>query len=229
MQYQLIKSKRKTIAISFDRGGNLVVKAPWFVSDREVERFVQSKEEWILATAKRLAMQEKKKEAMRLQLVNGDQLPFLNEHLTLSVFREESSRCRVKKAGDRLLLFVPYEADYEIRRMAIEKWYRKMAAQWIRERAMLYAGMMQVSFSEIHIKDQRSRWGSCSGLSNLNFSFRLMLAPAAVAEYVVIHELCHLRYMDHSQSFWQMVEAFCPDYKVRKKWLAEHGNELYLF
>ena len=55
-----------------------------------------------------------------------------------------------------------------------------------------------------------------------------MLAPAAVAEYVVIHELCHLRYMDHSQSFWQMVEAFCPDYKVRKKWLAEHGNELYL-
>ena len=68
MQYQLIKSKRKTIAISFDRGGNLVVKAPWFVSDREVERFVQSKEEWILATAKRLAMQEKKKEAGRLQL-----------------------------------------------------------------------------------------------------------------------------------------------------------------
>lgn len=229
MQYQLIKSKRKTIAISFDRGGNLVVKAPWFVSDREVERFVQSKEEWILATAKRLAMQEKKKEAVRLQLVNGDQLPFLNEHLTLSVFREESSRCRVKKAGDRLLLFVPYEADYEIRRMAIEKWYRKMAAQWIRERAMLYAGMMQVSFSEIHIKDQRSRWGSCSGLSNLNFSFRLMLAPEAVAKYVVIHELCHLRYMDHSQNFWQMVEAFCPDYKVRKKWLAEHGNELYLF
>ena len=190
---------------------------------------MQSKEEWILATAKRLAMQKKKKEAVRLQLVNGDQLPFLNEHLTLSVFREESSRCRVKKAGNRLLLFVPYEADYEIRRMAIEKWYRKMAAQWIRERAMLYAGMMQVSFSEIHIKDQRSRWGSCSGLSNLNFSFRLMLAPAAVTEYVVIHELCHLRYMDHSQNFWQMVEAFCPDYKVRKKWLAEHGNELYLF
>ena len=107
------------------------MKAPWFVSDREVERFVQSKEEWILVTAKRLAMQEKKKEAVRLQLVNGDQLPFLDEHLTLSVFREESSRCRVKKAGDRLLLFVPYEADYEIRRMAIEKWYRKMAAQWI--------------------------------------------------------------------------------------------------
>ena len=62
MLYQLIKSKRKTIAISFDRGGNLVVKAPWFVSDREVERFVQSKEEWILATAKRLAKQKKKKE-----------------------------------------------------------------------------------------------------------------------------------------------------------------------
>lgn len=229
MQYQLIKSKRKTIAISFDRDGNLVVKAPWFVSDREIERFVASKEEWILATAKRLAMQKKKKEAERLQLVNGDQLPFLNERLTLSVFREESSRCRVKKAGDRLLLFVPYEADYDVRRMAIEKWYRKIAAQWIGERAMFYAGMMQVSFSEIHIKDQKSRWGSCSGLSNLNFSFRLMLAPEAVAEYVVIHELCHLRYMDHSQNFWQMVETFCPDYKVRKKWLAEHGNELYLF
>ncbi len=229
MQYQLIKSKRKTIAISFDRDGNLVVKAPWYVSDREIERFVASKEEWILATAKRLAMQKKKKEEGRPQLMNGDQLPFLNERLMLSVFREESSRCRVKKAGDRLLLFVPYEADYDVRRTAIEKWYRKMAAQWIRERAMLFAGVMQVSFSEIHIKDQKSRWGSCSGLSNLNFSFRLMLAPEAVAEYVVIHELCHLRYMDHSQNFWQMVETFCPDYKVRKKWLAEHGNELYLF
>ena len=92
MQYQLIRSKRKTVAISFDRDGNLVVKAPLWVSSQEIDGFVKSKEDWILATASRLERAREKEAASRLRLENGDELPYLGEKRGLNVVREQRSR-----------------------------------------------------------------------------------------------------------------------------------------
>lgn len=229
MQYQLIKSKRKTVAISFDGDGNLIVKAPWFVSDHEIDAFVRSKADWIEAASARLEREREKKEASRLKLENGDILPYLGERRVLSVIREDRKRARVTCAMERLLLFLPYDADYEYRRNALEKWYRKEAAGIIREKAEEYAVLLKVAFEDIRIKDQKSRWGSCSGKGNLNFNWRLVMAPEPVLDYVVIHELCHLRHMDHSEHFWSLVASLCPAYKQYRKWLKEHGESLYLF
>lgn len=229
MQYQLIRSKRKTIAISFDRDGNLVVKAPYFLKNFEIDAFVQSKAEWIKATAIRLAREKERHESSRLKLENGDTLPYLGEQRVLSVIREDRKRAKVCSAMERILLVVPYEADYEYRRNALEKWYRKEASDIIEEKASEYAMRLSVSFQDIHIKDTKSRWGSCSGKGNLNFNWRLVMAPEPVLDYVVIHELCHLRYMDHSEHFWNLVAEFCPAYKQYRKWLKEHGESLHLF
>lgn len=228
MQYQLIKSKRKTIAISFDRDGNLIVKAPWFVKNYEVDAFVRSKAEWIEATAVRLEREREKKEASKLRLENGDILPYLGEQRVLSVLREDRKRAKVICTAERLLLFVPYDADFEYRRNVLEKWYRKEAAGLISEKAAEYAALLKVTFADIRIKDQKSRWGSCSGKGNLNFNWRLVMAPEPVLCYVIIHELCHLRYMDHSEHFWALVSGICPAYKQYRKWLKEHGEDLYL-
>ncbi|MGN1181091.1 MAG: M48 family metallopeptidase [Suilimivivens sp.] len=229
MQYQLIKSKRKTIAISFDGDGNLIVKAPYFVRNYEVEAFVRSKADWIEATAIRLKREKEKRENTRLKLESGDMLPFLGEQRVLTVIREDRKRAKVNCAMERLLVFVPYDAGYEYRREALEKWYRKEASVIIGEKAEEYASRLNVAFKDIHIKDQKSRWGSCSSKGNLNFNWRLVMAPESVLDYVVIHELCHLRYMDHSEHFWNLVSGVCPAYRQYRKWLKENGESLYLF
>jgi predicted metal-dependent hydrolase len=229
LQYQLLRSKRKTIAISFDRDGNLIVKAPLWVAKRETDRFVESKRDWILATSKRLQMAREKEAALRLQLENGDELYYLGEKRVLIVVREDRSRTKIKDVCGRLVMTVPYEADYAYKREQLEKWYRKQALCVFKEKAREFAVTIGVSFQDIHIKDQKSRWGSCSSKGNLNFNWRILMAPEPVCDYVIIHELCHLVYMDHSADFWHLVEQLCPSYRQYKKWLRDRADLLYKF
>ncbi len=166
---------------------------------------------------------------MKLKLENGDILYYLGEARTLRIMREERSRARVKLVMDLLLMWAPYEADYEYRREQLEKWYRREAAAVFEEKAEEFAKRLHVSFEDIRIKDQKSRWGSCSSKRNMNFNWRLLMAPEPVCDYVIIHELCHLIHMNHSADFWNLVESICPDYRQYKKWLREKGKLLYPF
>lgn len=100
------------------------------------------------------------------------------------------------------------------------------ALRVIPERVQFYAPVVGVTYGRITIRNQRTRWGSCSAKGNLNFNCLLMKAPPEVLDYVVVHELCHRLEMNHSPRFWAQVERVLPDYKVSRKWLREHGNEL---
>ncbi len=164
-----------------------------------------------------------------MKLENGDILFYLGEKRILNVIREQRSRAKVKCVLDRILMWVPYEADYAFKRECLEKWYRKEALSFIEERAEEFAAKLSVHFETIRIKDQKSRWGSCSSKGNLNFNWRIIMAPEPVCDYVIIHELCHLVYMDHSVNFWNLVESMCPEYRQYKKWLKEKGKQLYPF
>ena len=166
---------------------------------------------------------------MKLKLENGDILYYLGEARTLRIMREERSRARVKLVMDLLLMWAPYEADYECGREQLEKGYRREAAAVFEEKAEEFAKRLHVSFQDIRIKDQKSRWGSCSSKRNMNFNWRLLMAPEPVCDYVIIHELCHLIHMNHSADFWNLVESICPDYRQYKKWLREKGKLLYPF
>ncbi len=229
MQYQLKRSKRKTIAISFDGDGNLIVKAPTWLATREIEKFVVSKSQWIEDTAKRLEDARKKQMSTRLKLESGAELYYLGERRTLTVLREARSRGRAKQVLDKILVWVPYEADYEYVRQVLEKWYRKEATQILSSKVQEFAERLDVSYCDIRIKDQKSRWGSCSSKGNLNFNWRIIMAPEPVCDYVVIHELCHLIHMDHSPTFWSEVERLCPAHKQYRKWLKDNATQLYLF
>ena len=160
----------------------------------------------------------------RLKLENGDVLYYLGENRILTVIREDRKRSIVKCVQDRLLLFVPYEADYGEKRRQLEKWYRKEAALVLHQKASEFAKLLSVSFEDVRIKDQKSRWGSCSSKGNLNFNCLLMLTPPEVIDYVVAHELCHLKEMNHSARFWNEVEKIIPTYKEQKKWLKDNGG-----
>ena len=116
----------------------------------------------------------------------------------------------------------------DAQRAALEKRYIEAAREYFPKRAAYFLPFTGGSYSRITIRDQKTRWGSCSERGTLSFNWRLMLAPPAVLDYVVVHELCHLTHMDHSKAFWTLVESVCPDYRAHRKWLKEHGQELIL-
>lgn len=110
----------------------------------------------------------------------------------------------------------------------LEKQYRKAAAEYFPKRVEFYIKQTGGSYNRISIRDQKTRWGSCSSNGSLNFNWRLMLAPPKVLDYVVVHELCHLSHMNHSKDFWNQVESIMPDYKIYRDWLKKNGSSLTL-
>lgn len=108
----------------------------------------------------------------------------------------------------------------------LEKRYRQAASRYIPERVAFFQPQTGGHYERITIRDQKTRWGSCSNNGTLSFNYRLMLAPMKILDYVVVHELCHLTHMNHSKDFWNLVEHILPDYKISKKWLKENGNKL---
>ena len=106
------------------------------------------------------------------------------------------------------------------------KQLREKARQLVTERVQYYAPILDVTYGQIAIRTQRTRWGSCSSKGNLNFNCLLALVLADVLDYVVVHELCHLKELNHSVRFWTEVSNILPDYKQQKKWLQDHGNSL---
>ena len=106
------------------------------------------------------------------------------------------------------------------------QWLADCAKEEIPQRVAYYAELLQVTYGKITIRKQHTRWGSCSSQGNLNFNCLLMLAPEEVQDYVVVHELCHRKHMNHSREFWALVESILPNYKVPRKWLKDNGREL---
>lgn len=180
---QVIRSNRRSLCIQINGKGDVIVRAPYRLSEREIKRFVEEKSGWI------------EKQLLKVRARQQD-----NEGM------EKQHQYTVQ----------------ELESLA------KKAAQWIPERVARYAGQMGVSYGRITIRSQRTRWGSCSQKGNLNFNCLLMLAPPDVIDYVVVHELCHRKEMNHSARFWEEVEMVLPNYRESRKWLKDHGTTLIL-
>jgi predicted metal-dependent hydrolase len=180
---------------------------------REAAAAVAQLEPWI---ARRMAQVE----ALRAEAAGrGDAIPYLGDEL--SILREPG-RTRAHRRGD--LLLVPANGAGP----AVERWLRRAAREEIAPRAHAAAAALDAAVTRVSIRDQRTRWGSCSSSGALSFSWRLVLAPEEVLDYVVWHEACHLRAMDHSPRFWALVAEHCPGYERPRRWLRDHGPGLRL-
>jgi predicted metal-dependent hydrolase len=109
---------------------------------------------------------------------------------------------------------------------AVERWYRREARRRLLDVAEREADRLDIDFRSLAVRDQRTRWGSCSAAGNLSLNWRLLIAPAYVRTYVVVHELCHVRVPNHSKEFWRMLDAAAPDWHGASAWLRDHGREL---
>ena len=109
----------------------------------------------------------------------------------------------------------------------VTDWLRNNAKETLAQKTAEWAQKMGVEFNQIFIKDQRTLWASCSGKKNINFSYRIVKMPQAVQDYLVVHELSHLTYMNHGDEYWALVAQFCPDYKLHRRWLNENKDAIF--
>jgi predicted metal-dependent hydrolase len=149
----------------------------------------------------------------------GGTVPFLGGALEL---RPQQGRTRAHRRGD--LLLVP-DGDAA---PAVERWYRRTARAEIAPRLDEATAAIGRPYTRLTIRDQRTRWGSCSSTGAMSFNWRLLLAPEPVLDYVVWHEACHLRVMDHSPGFWSLLAQHVPAYREPRRWLRDHGATLVL-
>jgi predicted metal-dependent hydrolase len=235
-QPQLIRSKRKTIALIVKPDGSLVVRAPLRSSNAVIEDFVKKNAPWI---------ERKQAEALAAlpaptkQYVNGATFPYLGTNYPLEIVEQPGVGVRRRRASDRrspklvtrpLLLdvggFKLAASHQHGAASAFERWYREQARQVLAERVKFFAAQYGFQYKRIRITSARTRWGSCSASGSLSFSWRLIQAPLAVVDYVVVHELVHTVVHNHSKQFWQRVGSIMPDYHQHRRWLREHGREL---
>ena len=202
------------------RSGAVEVVLPKRAAAREAASAVAELGGWIARRRAEVARAQAVVAASR----SAGTVPYLDTELTL---RPEPGRARVHRRGD-VLLVPDAEAGSEVMRVALERWYRRQARIEITPRLDAAAAAVGCEYAKLTIRDQRTRWGSCSSSGAMSFNWRLLLAPEAVLEYVVRHEAAHLAVMDHSPRFWAVMGRLMPGYELPRRWLRDHGSTLVL-
>lgn len=235
MKYQLIRSaRRKTIALQVVNA-EVIVRVPTYVELTYVDKLIQTKRQWL---NKKIAAQ-KQHALLAPQLVT----PFSNHNLTdkPSIFIDGLAHSIVIDFGkknivqiiEEKLIKVVISERYRSHDLSskflltkvksqIEHWLKFNIEAYINEKLRVLSSELSLYPTSFKVKKYKARWGSCNSRGELSFNYLLKMVPPWVIDYVIIHELCHLKYMNHSANFWQLVASHCPDYKNAKNWLCEH-------
>jgi predicted metal-dependent hydrolase len=224
--YKIRRSDRARHArIVVDASGVEVV-VPRRMALRHVEPFVREKGPWIERTLRRYREAERALPVAVLE--TGGSVPYLGQELLLRVSVEPGRvRDHVARRGDVLHVKVGEPGEHSVR-YALERWYRKRARIEVAARLDAATRRAGTSYTRLTIRGQRTRWASCSSNGAMSFNWRLLLAPAAILDYVVEHEVAHLEVLDHSPRFWRLLASRCPDYKQHERWLKRNGAALRL-
>ncbi len=208
------RARRMTLRLTRD-GDSATLNLPGRTSVAEAKAFLSRSTPW-LAT-------QIGKQRPRVAFVHDAEIPLRGVPHILHA--AGGSRGLISLDGYKLI--VPGATEHVSRRLT--DWLKRQAGQDIEKACRHYAGAMKVKFKRISVRDQKSRWGSCSSSGDLSFSWRLILAPPMVLDYVAAHEVAHLLEMNHSPRFWRHVLKHCPHAKAAKNWMNAHGGELHRF
>lgn len=241
IEIHIIRSKRTTACLRINTDGTVEVRGPRLMSDSFVREFVQSKADWIIQKRQEVAEHQSKKMTHTYQ--SGDVFLYLGDEYVLTLVvagrkrvelvRETMNETIVAcaqeclKYRNKLILYTTSFEPQKIEKQ-LKEWYKKQATEYITNRVEYFAQMIPGEYYGIVMENRKGRWGSCSSKGELTFNWRLMLAPPEIIDYVVVHELCHLKHMDHSPTYWKAVGSVFPDYMVRREWLKENGISLNL-
>lgn len=218
--------RRKTLTIRV-AGGQVLVQAPAYFSRREIENFLHHKSTWI---QEKVTQQTAQLQARQRHWRSGQYLPLLGTDVCLRI--EPAARNQVSLDGDNLLVRTQSRSTAEAMECGVQaqvqRWYKQCAVSEFAERLEHWQKITGITASGHRVKTYKARWGSCNHRAELSFNWKLVMAPPAVIDYVVVHELCHIIHFNHSPAYWRLVESYQPDYQIHKQWLRDNGLTLEL-
>lgn len=215
-------SRRRTVGVTVDRDGELRVTAPSDCPRGRIEEVVRSKTFWVYT---KLALKEKLfRPTPAREYVSGESFYHLGRTYRLKLIDAGDAGPPLRLLHGRFLLARTARRDAPA---LFRAWYATHGRPWIERRVALFADRLEVAPSPVEIRDLGYRWGSCSTRGRLLFHWRTVLLPPRIIEYVVAHELTHLRHPKHDRAFWDALGRCMPDYKARKDWLAERGADFF--
>jgi predicted metal-dependent hydrolase len=220
LDYTIIYSQRKKLAITVERDRSVVVHAPAGTDPVKISQVVESRKQWIYEKTRHSQKYSGPPHPPGKELVNGESLLYLGRHYRIEMVDSDAASIQFSNK-----FFVPKKL-YAIRHRAFKRWYFSRAEEKIPPRIHLHAQNLGIAYNQAKIIDVKYRWGSCTLKDNLNFNWRLIKAPMFVIDYVIVHELAHLFESNHTPRFWNIVRAQSAKMDEAKQWLKEHGEIL---
>ncbi len=209
--------RRKTLEITLDRGGELIIAAPPETDRTLLAEFVREKRFWLYT---KIAEKEARHQTLDAkEFVTGEGFPYLGRSYRLLLVEEQDAPLKLE-AG-RFKLLRPLAANGRAQFM---RWYTEHASDWLQRRVKGWAARMGVEPKGVEVRDLGFRWGSCGHAGNVNFHWATILLPGSIVDYVIVHELAHLVEPNHTPEFWLQVGRALPEFEQRKSWLAEQGG-----
>jgi predicted metal-dependent hydrolase len=215
--YKLIRSKRRTIALAVTADASLIVRAPMSTSLSYIERLVDKKIDWIRRAIARVSSRPR---PTKHEYIEGESFLYLGKSYRLTIAKKTDKKLVFRNT------FILSAKEKKNARELLIAWYKSEAKKMLTERVDWCARRAGISYKSIKITTANRRWGSCSTSGNLNFSWRLIMAPLSVIDYVVVHELAHLEHKNHSKTFWNTVKVMYPNYEKAKVWLRTNEGTL---
>jgi len=230
VDYRLIYSSRqKTIELVIGLDSGFTVKAPDSMSKEEVATNLKRKKKWIVINLDK--MNEVIRNETRKEFVSGEKFLYMGKHYRMKVITVDEEIVPFltfthSKFIAHVSANVP-EFDYPriIQPLFIE-FYHEKAEKIIRQRSRKYLLYFEAKPSLLKVQSLKNKWGSCSKTNQLRFNWRVVMAKMSIIDYIIVHELCHIKFKDHSKAFWSEVQKILPDYEERKEWLRIHGDLL---
>src|SRR4030042_3764970 len=219
LSYQLIRSekRRKTISLHIKEDGRIIIYAPYRTPQREIEKFLEKGRPWIV---EKMLEKEKAKRETEKAFVPGENFLYLGESYPLEIEESDNRKVPLKLSFGKFVLDQDHTA--KAKDLFIE-WYKREAKEKIPGRVHYLSNKLKLLPQGIRITSARYRYGSCSRDDRLSFSWRIIMAPLKIIDYILIHELVHIEEKNHSKSFWSQVESIIPDHKGHRLWLKQNG------
>lgn len=217
--YKLVRSRRKSIALTLSlRDGTLTVRAPLRVPLSALERFVDERQAWIETRQKQIRADI---ESSQRNYDEGEYFRYLG--IEYPLVHVDESRKALSFDGEKFVLF--RGSRWRAKRLFAD-WYSSQAKRILTDRTTLFSETWRIPHARIHVRDMKSRWGSCRRDGALSFNVRLVLSPLPVLDSVVAHELAHIVHRDHSPQFWKFASTLCPEIRHHGAWLKKNGHLL---
>jgi predicted metal-dependent hydrolase len=219
-------NREKSVGIHVHPAAKVTVLAPRHLDEEKIRMILQKKARWIIE--KQQLIRNHGDSNPVKEFVSGESFPYLGKNYRLKVVRSSAGReGKCKLVNGRLLVETNGKSGSEsgktVVRKAIIEWYFEHAENKVKERLDRFALQIGKRPASVEIKNQVRRWGSCSRNGMVRLNWKIIMAPVSVIDYVIVHELCHLVYPQHSSQFWQKIQSIIPDYKRRREWLKGNG------